>query len=71
MDQKAYRVLKQEYPNDIHFVPMDDVIEHEYTPNCDCIPRLAPETVEDMKTGLVDNYVWQHRRIKEGKESLV
>jgi hypothetical protein len=50
---------------------MDDVIEHVYSPNCDCTPRLAPETLEDIKSGLVDHYVWQHRRIKQGKENLV
>ena len=50
---------------EIHILPMDDVIEHKDLESCDCSPYICPENAWLQKEGVSNNIIWVHRCIRE------
>lgn len=48
-----------------HIMPMDDVIEHKESENCECCPEWDPENRKHFEEEKTSQIVWVHKRIKD------
>ena len=54
----------QDHHDDQHCMPMDDIIEHDPSANCDCGPSPDTSTVLEVHRASA-RVVWVHRCLRE------
>jgi hypothetical protein len=65
LDEMRSRVVN--YEEDIHIMPMSDIIEHFSDANCDCRPFIDPTNRRETGLGRARNTVWIHHMIAAGE----
>ena len=56
MNTADLRLLDTEYPDELHCVPNDDLIEHDYSGACWCAPAQEVQRFEDGYF----RFLWYH-----------
>ena len=50
---------------EVHVIPVLDIIKHQESIECDCQPYWDPENKKDFEEGKANKMVWVHNLIKD------